>query len=62
MSRPVKIGGREDSISPVKTSQIPMYELLGTPDEDKEHKIFPEASGIRYAGQDHPYSRASGLA
>jgi serine/threonine protein kinase/formylglycine-generating enzyme required for sulfatase activity/dienelactone hydrolase len=42
----IMIGGREDSIFPVKTSQIPMYELLGTADEDKEHKIYPGAHGF----------------
>jgi cephalosporin-C deacetylase-like acetyl esterase len=42
----IMINGREDSIFPVKTSQIPMYELLGTADEDKEHKIYPGAHGL----------------
>jgi len=42
----IMIGGREDSIFPVKTSQIPMYELLGTADENKEHKIYPGAHGF----------------
>ena len=35
------INGGEDTIFPVKTSQIPMFELLGTPEHDKEHKIYP---------------------
>jgi len=42
----IMINGREDSIFPVKTSQIPLYELLGTADEDKEHKIYPGAHGL----------------
>ena len=40
------INGREDVIFPLKTSQIPMYELLGTPDEHKEHKIYPGGHGL----------------
>jgi dienelactone hydrolase len=40
------IGGRDDAIFPVKTSQTPMYKLLGTSNEDKEHKIYPGAHGF----------------
>ena len=41
----IMINGSEDTTFPVKTSQIPMYELLGTADEDKEHKIYPGGHG-----------------
>jgi len=40
------INGREDFLLPLKTSQIPMYELLGTPDEHKEHKIYPGGHAV----------------
>jgi serine/threonine protein kinase/dienelactone hydrolase len=40
------INGREDFLLPLETSQIPMYELLGTPDEDKEHKIYPGGHAV----------------
>ena len=40
------INGREDSIFPVKASQIPMYKLLRTANEDTEHKIYPGAHGL----------------
>ena len=35
------LGGEYDTISPVETAIIPMYNLLGTPDEDKELKLYP---------------------
>jgi len=40
------INGREDFIFPLKTSQIPMYELLGTAPEDKKHILYPGAHTI----------------
>jgi pimeloyl-ACP methyl ester carboxylesterase len=40
------VNGREDVLLPLKTSQIPMYELLGTPDEHKEHKLYPGGHGV----------------
>jgi dienelactone hydrolase len=40
------VNGREDVFLPVKTSQIPMYELLGTPDEHKQHKLYPGGHGV----------------
>ncbi len=40
------VNGREDVIMPLKTSQIPMYELLGTPEGHKEHKLYPGGHGM----------------
>jgi len=40
------VNGREDVLAPLKTSQVPMYELLGTPDEHKEHKLYPGGHGV----------------
>ena len=40
------VNGREDVLVPVKTSQIPMYELLGTDDKHKEHKLYPGGHGV----------------
>jgi serine/threonine protein kinase/dienelactone hydrolase len=39
------VNGREDVLLPLRTSQMPMYELLGTPDEHKEHKQYPGGHG-----------------
>jgi len=35
------INGQYDYFFPVETSQRPMFELFGTPPEDKEWKIYP---------------------
>jgi len=40
------VNGREDVFFPLKTSQIPLYELLGTPEEYKEHKLYPGGHGM----------------
>ena len=40
------VNGKEDSVFPLKSSQIPMYELLGTPVEDKEHELYPGGHGL----------------
>jgi dienelactone hydrolase len=39
------INGREDVLLPLKISQIPLYELLGTADKDKKHKLYPGGHG-----------------
>ena len=33
------LNGRHDMFFPLETSQKPMYQLLGTPDEDKRHVV-----------------------
>jgi dienelactone hydrolase len=35
------LNGELDQIFPYKTSQIPFFELLGTPDEHKDMKVYP---------------------
>jgi len=40
------VNGKEDFFYPVETSQIPMFKLLGTPDEDKSHKLYPGGHGL----------------
>ncbi|MFQ6009153.1 MAG: alpha/beta hydrolase family protein, partial [Candidatus Zixiibacteriota bacterium] len=40
------VNGKEDFFFPLKTSQIPMYELLGTADEDKKHQLYPGGHGL----------------
>jgi dienelactone hydrolase len=40
------VNGKEDFFFPLRTSQIPMYELLGTAHEDKEHKLYPGGHGL----------------
>jgi eukaryotic-like serine/threonine-protein kinase len=34
------IGGRHDFMQPYEETQVPLYELLGVPDEDKELRVF----------------------
>jgi serine/threonine protein kinase/dienelactone hydrolase len=40
------VNGKEDFFFPLRTSQIPMYELLGTTDEHKKHKVYPGGHGL----------------
>jgi dienelactone hydrolase len=40
------VNGREDVLLPYITSQKPMYELLGTNDEHKKHKLYPGGHGV----------------
>jgi serine/threonine protein kinase/dienelactone hydrolase len=40
------VNGREDAFLPLTTSQIPLFELLGTPDEHKEHEPYPGGHGM----------------
>jgi eukaryotic-like serine/threonine-protein kinase len=37
------INGRYDIVFPYETAQLPMFELLGTPQEDKKHYVSPAA-------------------
>ena len=37
------INGRYDYLFPHETSQVPMFETLGTPPEDKRHVVFNTA-------------------
>lgn len=34
------LGGRQDFIHPVDSGQVPLFRLLGTPEQDKRHVIF----------------------
>jgi dienelactone hydrolase len=40
------INGEHDFIFPVEASQKPMFEFLGTPEEDKAHVIYPGGHGL----------------
>ncbi|MHC4534358.1 MAG: protein kinase domain-containing protein [Planctomycetota bacterium] len=40
------VNGTEDVAAPLKTSALPMYELLGTADENKKHKLYPGGHGV----------------
>jgi dienelactone hydrolase len=40
------VNGREDLGLPLKTSQVPLYELLGTPDEHKQHNVYPGGHAV----------------
>jgi dienelactone hydrolase len=35
------LNGHDDSLSPVESSQNPMFKALGTPEKDKRHIIYP---------------------
>jgi hypothetical protein len=40
------VNGAEDAIVPLKTAAVPMFELLGTDDQHKEHKLYPGGHGL----------------
>ncbi len=40
------MNGRDDFISPLEESQIPMFRLLGTPGKDKRHAIFDSGHAL----------------
>ena len=40
------INGKDDHIFPYETSQQPMYQLLGTPEADKKHQVYPGGHGV----------------
>jgi cephalosporin-C deacetylase-like acetyl esterase len=40
------VNGREDVFLPVRTSQIPMFDLLGTPDEHKKRELYDGGHGL----------------
>ena len=39
------LNGHDDSMSPVETSQNPLFKALGTPEKDKRHIIYPGGHG-----------------
>jgi hypothetical protein len=34
------LNGRDDFTFPLETSQVPLFRMLGTPDQDKRHIIY----------------------
>ena len=34
------INGRNDLFIPLKTNQLPIFALIGTPEKDKRHALF----------------------
>ncbi|MHC4168606.1 MAG: bifunctional serine/threonine-protein kinase/formylglycine-generating enzyme family protein [Planctomycetota bacterium] len=40
------INGKEDFVFPYVTSQLPMYEFLGTPEAHKKHQVYPGGHGL----------------
>ena len=40
------VNGREDVLLPLNSTQIPLYELLGTAKEHKAHKLYPGGHGM----------------
>ncbi|MEE9295443.1 MAG: SUMF1/EgtB/PvdO family nonheme iron enzyme, partial [Phycisphaerae bacterium] len=40
------INGEHDYAFPIKTSAFPMFDFLGTPDEDKMHRVYPGGHGM----------------
>ena len=40
------LNGKYDSIEPYRTAQLPMYQLLGTPDENKKHIPYETDHGV----------------
>ncbi len=46
------LNGRYDSALPVNQYQLPMLELLGTPEEHKKHRLFDSAHGRRLSNDE----------
>lgn len=46
MAPTLMLNGRLDSIEPVDAAQLPMYDLLGTPEEHKRHQIYDSGHGM----------------
>ena len=44
------LNGRYDSMLPEKTSQVPMYRRLGTPEKDKKHVVFDSGHNPPHLG------------
>ncbi|MHC4207498.1 MAG: SUMF1/EgtB/PvdO family nonheme iron enzyme, partial [Planctomycetota bacterium] len=40
------VNGKEDFVFPYATSQLPMYEFLGTPEAHKKHQVYPGGHGL----------------
>jgi len=40
------VNGKEDFVFPYVTSQLPMYEFLGTPEAHKKHQVYPGGHGL----------------
>ena len=40
------VNGREDPLYPFEARQVPLYELLGTPEEHKKHITYPGGHGL----------------
>jgi dipeptidyl aminopeptidase/acylaminoacyl peptidase len=40
------INGEIDFVFPLETSQRPMYQFLGTAEEDKKHRVYPGGHGL----------------
>jgi pimeloyl-ACP methyl ester carboxylesterase len=40
------MNGRDDFLSPLEQSQIPMFRLLGTPEKDKRRVVFDSGHSI----------------
>jgi dipeptidyl aminopeptidase/acylaminoacyl peptidase len=40
------VNGKEDFVFPYATSQMPMYEFLGTPEAHKKHQVYPGGHGL----------------
>lgn len=42
----IMINGEYDYFFPVETTQRPMFELIGTPEEDKKWVVFPGSHSV----------------
>jgi dienelactone hydrolase len=40
------VNGREDSLYPLETKQVPLYKLLGIPEEHKKHITYPRRHSL----------------
>jgi serine/threonine protein kinase/dienelactone hydrolase len=50
------INAKEDSVFPYETAQKPLFDLLGTPESDKKHLLFPGGHSIPWEYHKQYYS------
>jgi hypothetical protein len=46
------INNENDSIFPLETAQKPLFDLLGTPPEQKKHTLLPGEHGIAWSSRE----------
>lgn len=51
------INGKDDSVFPYETAQLPLFNLLGTPPDKKKHVLFPGGHSIAWEHHEAYYAQ-----